>query len=66
MINRDKILRDKTQIETVLIELRLAERDGTLQTVDTVDLAKKFTALTEAVWDIQEYIMRKEDRGRQK
>lgn len=59
MIDRTKLINDKFQIESALIELRIAEREGTLRTVDPY---KWLMALSEAVYDILDNTIRKEDR----
>lgn len=59
MIDRNKLIKDKFQIESALIELRIAEREGTLRTVDPY---KWLMALTEAVYDILDSEIRKDDK----
>lgn len=59
MIDRNKLIKDKFQIESALIELRTAERDGTLKTIDPYQW---LMALSEAVYDILDSDIRKEDK----
>lgn len=62
MIDRNKLINDKFQIESALIELRTAERDGTLKTVNPYQSYQWLMALSEAVYDILDSTIRKEDR----